>query len=170
MRQFNIDLLNKLILKICQTFQMHLTCNLFLRITHRSANVYNTAIRKTPFVKTLDFPAWNSLLKTYGTGAVFAQKPKVISTITQLQNHNQLDAFKLNYYSTKVQNESPKNIDSHVKSAKAALKKIKRKNTVSQKSKAHVKPGRDAWSVVGYATAESYDLYNLARRLALQVI
>jgi hypothetical protein len=26
-------------------------------------------------------------------------------------------------------------------------------------------PGKDAWSVVGYATADSYDLYSLAKKL-----
>ena len=63
-----------------------------------------------------------------------------------------------------------KNIDIHVKSAKAALKKIKRKNTGSQKLKSHITPGKDAWSIVGYTTAESYDLYNLAKNLAIQVM
>jgi hypothetical protein len=26
-------------------------------------------------------------------------------------------------------------------------------------------PGKDAWSVVGYATAESYDLFTLAKKI-----
>ena len=66
--------------------------------------------------------------------------------------------------------KSTKNIDVQVKSAKAALKKIKRKNTGSQKTKSNITPGKDAWSIVGYTTAESYDLYNLAKNLAIQVI
>ena len=150
---------------------MHLTGHLFLRMTHRSAKVYNTFLTKTALSGTHDFSVWNSLIKTYCTATILARKPIAISTSNnKLQNHKQLDAFKYKFYSTKIQNDNPKNIDSHVKSAKAALKKIKRKNTVSQKSKAHIKPGRDTWSVVGYSTAESYDLYNLAKRLAVQVI
>ena len=72
------------------------------------------------------------------------------------------------HYTTNA--KSTQNIDVQVKSAKAALKKIKRKNTGSQKLKSNITPGKDAWSIVGYTTAESYDLYNLAKNLAIQVI
>ena len=88
---------------------------------------------KKLFGGTIDFPVWNSLLKTYCTATILARKPIAISTSNnQLQNHKQLDAFKLKFYSTTIPNDNPKNIDSHVKSAKAALKKIKRKNDKMQ--------------------------------------
>ena len=67
------------------------------------------------------------------------------------------------------QNTGTKKANINVKSAQVALKKIKRKNTATQKKKVWFKPGKDAWSVVGYSTAESYDLLNLERNLASQV-
>ena len=71
--------------------------------------------------------------------------------------------------STNAKNKTIVSKSTNVQSAGVALKKIKRKSTTSQKLKVSSKPGKDAWSVVGYTTAEAYDLYTLSRHLAVQV-
>ena len=49
-------------------------------------------------------------------------------------------------------------------SAASMMTALRFKGRVLPKKKRLV-PGKDAWSVVGYATADSYDLYTLAEKL-----
>ena len=138
-------------------------------MTSRSLNVNKSILRKSFIGEIIDFYSANSSHKNCRTISNFLKVPHQTFIYNQHDNSCKLSAYKANFYSSNAHSNNPKNIDTHVKSAKAALKKIKRKNTSSQKIKAQIKPGKDSWSVVGYSTAESYDLYNLAKRLAVQV-
>ena len=138
-------------------------------MTSRSLNVYKSFLRKSSVGEIINFHSANSSHKSWRTISNFLKDPNQTFSHNQYDNFCKLSAYRANFYNTNAYSNNPKNIDTHVKSAKAALKKIKRKNTSSQKSKAQIKPGKDSWSVVGYSTAESYDLYNLAKRLAVQV-
>ena len=92
---------------------------------------------------------------------------KLLSTRALIQR----DGLSQKWYATSphIQTNISKDTNVQIKSTTAAFKKIKRKSPGSQKTKTHKKPGKDAWSVVGYSTAESYDLYNLSKQLAIQV-
>ena len=138
-------------------------------ITSRSLNVNKSILRKSFVGEITDFYSASSSHKSCRTISNFLKVPSQTFPHYQHDNSCKLSAYRANFYNTNAHRNTPKNIDTHVKSAKATLKKIKRKNTSSQKSKAQIKPGKDSWSVVGYSTAESYDLYNLAKRLAVQV-
>lgn len=149
---------------------MNFPAAVFCGLPYRSLNVYKSILRKIDFGKNIKFHVENSTIRSSRTISSFPKGQHTTFTCNiQYDNYSKLNVQRVDFISTKAQNEQPKNIGTHVKSAKAALKKIKRKNTISQKSKGQIKPGRDSWSVVGYSTAESYDLYNLARRLAVQV-
>ena len=134
-----------------------------------SLNVNKSILRKSFVGEIIDFYSTNSSQKSCRTISNFLKVPNQTLPHNQHDNSCKLSAYRAKFYNTNAHSNNPKNIDTHVKSAKAAIKKIKRKNTSSQKSKAQIKPGKDSWSVVGYSTAESYDLYNLAKRLAVQV-
>ena len=148
---------------------MRSPCNAFFGFTHIRLNLYNSLLQQCFTKEKLNIRMYcNSMPKRLSAGSNLILKTIHSSSFVNHFHHDS-NLVKAKFYSTGGQNEKPKNIGTHVKSAKAAIKKIKRKNTISQKSKAQIKPGRDSWSVVGYSTAESYDLYNLARRLAVQV-
>ena len=143
--------------------------SVLFRMTSRTLNINKSILRKSFVREIIDCNSASSGHKSCRTTSNFLNVPNQTFLHNQHDNSCKLSAYRANFYNTNAYNNNPKNIDTHVKSAKAALKKIKRKNTSSQKSKAQIKPGKDSWSVVGYSTAESYDLYNLAKRLAVQV-
>jgi hypothetical protein len=58
----------------------------------------------------------------------------------------------------------PEQSDRTTVSAASTMSALRFKSRVLPKKK-RILPGKDAWSVVGYATADSYDLYTLAAKL-----